>query len=172
MKSRPWCTLPRQPGTRRVGQGPGLLDLDLEQLLKWAGTCQGFTLGPETTLEKKKKQKKTTFCSSHLLTPVTSHRPNFYANHLNVYFIFLVEMVSSGSFYAVLTAHHLSAPQPAAPRSLRGALEHRQRPCRQSNTPAGFPPPVSVRDSSPRDVPLYFAFILWYYTLVDSLFYK
>lgn len=96
-----------------MGQGPGLLDLDLEQLLKWAGTCQGLTLGPETTLEKKKKkQKKTTFCSSHLLTPVTSHRPDFYATHLNVCFIFLVEMVSSGPSYAVLTAHRLSAPSP------------------------------------------------------------
>lgn len=40
-----------------MGQGPGLLDLDLEQLLKWAGTCQGLTPGPETTLEKIKTEE-------------------------------------------------------------------------------------------------------------------
>lgn len=51
-----------------MGQGPGLLDLDLEQLLKWAGTCQGLTLGPETTLEKKKKTEE-----DHLLFLTPSH---------------------------------------------------------------------------------------------------
>lgn len=125
-----------------MGQGPGLLDLDLEQLLKWAGACQGLTPGPETTLGG--KNKKTTFCSSHLLTPVTSHRPYFYANHLNLYFIFLVEMVSSGLFYAVLTAHHLFAPPDCCAPQPEGGLEHRQRPCRRSKqTHPGSSPPVS-----------------------------
>lgn len=173
MKSRPWCTLPRQPGTRRVGQGPGLLDLDLEQLLKWAGTCQGLTLGPETTLEKKKKKTE----EDHLLFLTPSHTRDLTQARFLRYSPKRVFYFSGrdGFLWTVLCCSHSASPlgpQPAAPRSLRGSLEHRQRPCRQSSTPAGFPPPVSVRDSSPRDVPLYFAFILWYYTLVDLLFYK
>lgn len=49
-----------------MGQGPGLLDLDLEQLLKWAGACQGLTPGPETTLGGKTEE-------NHLLLLTPSH---------------------------------------------------------------------------------------------------
>lgn len=98
---------------------------------------------------------------------VSAHGPHFYAPHLNLYFISLVEMV-----YAALTAHHLFAPSPpqaAVLGRLREVPEHHQRPCRQSKTdPTQLLNCVSVRYWSlcSHDVPLYFAFISWYYTLL------
>lgn len=110
-----------------------------------------------------------TFCSPHLL-PVTSHRPCFYTNHPNLYLISLDCLIL---FSQCITA---LPPQTAVLHRLREVPAYCQWPCRQSKqTPPDPSTPVSVRYWSPlssHDVPLYFAFILWYYTLVDLLFYK
>lgn len=106
------------------------------------------------------------------------HRPDVYAHHLNLYFISLVEVVSSESFYAVFTARRLFAPQTAVLHRPREVPEHRQWPCRQSKTKPTQVPSTAcfcevLVSSCSHDVPLYFAFILWYYTLfIDLLFYK
>lgn len=112
---------------------PDHLDLDLEQLLKsrqapsWA-SCQAS----EQFLEKP-RQPPSTPTPSHAMT---AHGPRFYAPCLNLYFVSLVEMVSSGSIYAVLTVHHLSPhpPKLLVLGRLREVLKHHQRPCRQSKT--------------------------------------
>lgn len=86
-----------------LGAGtPGLPDLDLEQL----------TLGVGRRLPPASPGPR----GDHLPIPCAASgrdltAPYFYTCHLYLYFIFLIEMVSSGSFYAVLTVHHLFAPR-------------------------------------------------------------
>lgn len=80
-----------------MGQRPDRLELDLEQLLKSGqahacASCQAQEQPPSTPMPSR---------------AVSAHGPHFYAPHLNLYFISLVEMV-----YAVLTAHHLFAHPP------------------------------------------------------------
>ena len=105
---------------------------------------------------------------------MTSHGPRFYTNHLSLSFISLIEMVSSGSFYAVFIAPRLFAPPPPGccatqtegegPRTPPVALQTKRSDAHQVPSTARFYE-VLVSSHS-HDVPLYFAFILWYYTLL------
>lgn len=136
---------PGCPGLSSGGRNPRALDLDLEQLLK-NGSVPAWALLRRTPGETRRRPPPT--CSPGCPVPMTSHGPRFYTNHLSLSFISLIEVVSSGSFYAVFTAPHLSAPRAAVPRRRRGRVpEHRQWPCRRSGaTPTRSPPlPVSMR---------------------------
>lgn len=130
---------PGCPGPGSLSGDPSLLDFDLEQLLK-SGQAPAWAF-LQARKQPWRNQDRTAFCSPRLLLAVTSPRPHFYAHHLNLYFVSRVEMVSSGPFYAVLTACHLFAPpQTAVLHRLREVLEHRQWPCRPSRqTTPGFP---------------------------------
>lgn len=117
--------------SRLVGQGLGLLDLDLEQLLEvgrpWSNPWS---------------DQKTTSCPPRPLTPVTLHRPHVHPVCPDSYFISLDRLTLFPRH------HHLGAPRPAVSHGLRGALEHHQRPCRHG--PAQAPrSPVPVRCPSP-----------------------
>lgn len=95
------------PRTRLGGRSPRALYLDLEQLLK-SGPAPAWALLRRTGGETRRKPPPTR--SPGHAVPMTSLWPRLYAKHLSLSFISLIEMVSSGSFYAVLTAPHLFAP--------------------------------------------------------------
>ena len=103
---------------------------------------------------------------------MTSHGPRFYTNHLSLSLISLIEMVSSGSFYAVFIAPRLFAPPGCCATQTEGegsrtppvALQTKRSDAHQVPSTARFSE-VLVSSRS-HDVPLYFAFILWYYTLL------
>lgn len=151
------------PRTRLGGRSPRALYLDLEQLLK-SGPAPAWALLRRTGGETRRKPPPTR--SPGHAVPMTSLWPRLYTKHLSLSFISLIEMVSSGSFYAVLTAPHLSAPPGllcCADR--RGRVpQHRQWPCRRSGAKPTRSPPLPVAEvlvsSRSHDVPLYFAFIL------------
>lgn len=128
-----------------MGQGPGLLDLDLEQLLEvgrpWSNPWS---------------DQKTTSCPPRPLTPVTLHRPHVHPVRPDSYFISLDRLT------LFLRHHHLGAPRPAVSHGLRGAPEHHQRPCRHGPAHSGpsHARSCAVPVSPPHDVPL-FAFTPW-----------
>lgn len=99
--------LPRLPKTRLGGRSPHALDLDLEQLLR-SGPVPAWALLRRIGGETRRRPRPTR--SPGRPVPMTSLGPCLYTNHLSLSFISLIEMVSSGSFYAVFTAPHLFAP--------------------------------------------------------------
>lgn len=116
MSSAPDC-----PGLGSWGRSPSILDLDLEQLFRGG---QGICLSLTSRAQKQPLEKpgETTF-SPALLVPATSRRPRFYPNHRNWSFISPAEVFSSGSFYAVFAAHHLSAPPDSCGAQTEGGAQ-------------------------------------------------